>query len=297
MGDVRGRFRDDLARHPAPPLGDLVQQSVVQGRRLRRQRRLAQFGAGGSALAVLLVIGLAAGPFGVGADDAGQPAGPNVGGPGGPVAITTPSPAEVPDGAAPGRFEGGADEEPRGDPYRSAPPNPPTTVIDTVRVGPGPDGELLTTTPQGALELLTRLLPKGSTSGYASLQSSGAGPGMPYVQLYLDRGDGPGMVRLAIYQDDLGGGPRPGTVELTEVPGDCVRNKVVTVHHRGGLRIDLMICTCLIWEGKGTSPALPVLSVREATEIAANSIWGTKLPAGLVVNGAKRFSTLARSNG
>jgi len=58
MGDVRGRFRDDLARHPAPPLGDLVQQSVAQGRRLRRQRRRAQFGAGGSALAVLLVIGL-----------------------------------------------------------------------------------------------------------------------------------------------------------------------------------------------------------------------------------------------
>lgn len=105
MGDVRGRFRDDLARHPAPPLGDLVQQSVVQGRRLRRQRRLAQFGVGGSALAMLLVIGLAAGPLGVGADDAGQAGVPNAGSPGGSVDAATPSPAGSPDGA-PGGLEG-----------------------------------------------------------------------------------------------------------------------------------------------------------------------------------------------
>ncbi|MEW1588254.1 hypothetical protein AB0283_22765 [Micromonospora vinacea] len=296
MGDVRGRFTDDLARHPAPPLGDLVQQSVVQGRRLRRQRRLAQFGAGGSALAMLLVIGLAAGPLGVGADDAGQAGGPSVGSPGGSVDRATPSPAGSPNGA-PGGLAEGADEEQRGDPVRSAPPIPSTTVIDTVRIGAGPDGELLTTTPQGALELLTRLLPKGNTSGYASLESSGARPGMPYVQVFLDRGDGPGMVRLSIYRDGLGGDPVPGTVELTELPDNCVQNKMVTVHHRGGVRIDLMISTCLTWDVKGTSPAPPVLSVKEATEIAANPTWGTQLPAEFVVNGAKRFSTLARSNG
>ncbi|WP_430502980.1 hypothetical protein ACQRWP_15735 [Micromonospora trifolii] len=288
MGDVRGRFRDDLARHPAPPLGDLVQQSVMQGRRMRRQRRLAQFGAGGSALAMLLVIGLAAGPLGVGTGDAGQPAGPNVVLPGGSVDTATPSPADSPDG-----FEEGTDR----DPFRPVPPTPSTTVIDTVGIGAGPDGELRTTTPQGALELLTRLLPKGKTSGYASLESSGAGPGMPYVQLYLDRGDGPGMLRLSIYRDRLGGDPAPGTVELTEVPDNCVQTQMVTVHHRAGLQIDLMIATCLAWDAKGTSPAPPVLSVKEATEIAANPIWGTTLPAEFVINGAKKFPKLARSNG
>ncbi|MGC4758912.1 hypothetical protein [Micromonospora trifolii] len=292
MGDVRGRLRDDLARHPAPPLGDLVQQSVVQGRRLRRQRRLAQFGVGGSALAMLLVIGLAAGPLDVGADDVGQPAGPNVVLPGGSADATTPSPAEPSDGA-PGGFEDGTDR----DPFRSVPPTPSTTVIDTVRIGAGPDGELLTTTPQGALELLTRLLPKGKTSGYASLESSGTGPGMPSVQLYLDRGDGPGMLRLSIYRDRLGGDPAPGTVELTEVPDNCVQNKMVTVHHRAGLQVDLMISTCLVWDAKGTVPAPPVLSVKEAIEIAANPSWETKMPAGYVINGTKRFPKLARSNG
>ncbi|MGC4837875.1 hypothetical protein ACLQ3D_25570 [Micromonospora vinacea] len=296
MGDVRGRFRDDLARHPAPPLGDLVQQSVVQGRRLRRQRRLAQFGVGGSALAMLLVIGLAAGPLGVGADDAGQAGVPNAGSPGGSVDAATPSPAGSPDGA-PGGLEGGTDEEQRRDPFRPGPPVSSTTVIDTLRIGAGPDGELLTTTPQGALELLTRLLPKGKTSGYASLESIGARPGMPYVQVYLDRGYGPGMVRLAIYRDDRGGDPVPGTVELTEMPDNCVQNKMVTVHHPGGLRVDLMISTCLVWDAKGTVPTPPVLSVKEATEIAGNPTWGTELPAEYVVNGAKRFSTLARSNG
>ncbi|MET8092875.1 hypothetical protein [Micromonospora sp. NPDC005220] len=294
MGDVRDRFRHDLAQHPAPPLGDLVQQSVVQGRRLRRQRRLAQFGAGGSALAMLLVIGLAAGPPDFGADEDGQPGALGFGSSGGSVDTSTSSPS--PDGA-PGALAKGADEEQRENPARLVPPTPSTTVIDTVRIGAGPDGELLTTTPQAALELLTRLLPKGATSGYASLESGGAGPGMPYVQLYLDRGDGPGMVRLSIYQDNLGGDPVPGTVELTEVPDNCVRNKTVTVHHRGGLQIDLMIGTCLTWEGKGTSPARPVLSVEEATEVAANPTWGTKLPAEFVDTGAKRFPTLAGSNG
>ncbi|MEU8130813.1 hypothetical protein AB0B68_26680 [Micromonospora sp. NPDC049049] len=292
MGDVRGRFRDDLARHPAPPLGDLVQQAVVQGRRLRRQRRLAQFGAGGSALAMLLVIGLAAGPLGIGADDTGQPGGPNLVLPGGSVDTGSPSPADSPTGAPRG-FEPGTDENP-------APPvgpTPSTTVIDTVRIGAGPDGELATTTPQGALELLTRLLPPGKTSGYANLESSGAGPGMPFVQLYLDRGDGPGMLRLSIYRDRLGDDPRPGTVELTEVPGNCVQSQIITVHHDAGLQVDLMIATCLVWDPKGTVAAPAVLSVEEATEIAANPTWGTRLPAEYVINGAKRFPKLARSNG
>ena len=105
---------------------------------------------------------------------------------------------------------------------------------------------------------------------------------MPYVQLYLDRGDGPGMVRLAIYRDNLGGDPAPGTVELTEIPDNCVQNQMVTVHHRGGLQVNLMISTCLVWDPKGTLPAPPVLSVKEATEIAAQpESGGRRLPAEL----------------
>jgi hypothetical protein len=281
MGDVRGRFRDELARHPAPPLGDLVEQSVAQGRRLRRRRRLAQFGAGGSALAVLLVIGLAAASLGVGPGDAGPPGGLNLGAQGGSAGTATPSPAQSL-GNMPGGFEQGEGEARRGNPHRSVSPTPSTTVIDTVRIGAGPGGKLLTTTPQG---------------GYASLESSGAGPGMPYVQLYLDRGAGPGMVRLSIYQDALGGGPAPGTVELTEVPDNCVQNKIVTVHHREGLQIDLMISTCLAWHGKSNTPARPVLSVDEASEIAASSVWGTQMPAEFVITGEKQFPKLARLRG
>lgn len=293
MGDVRGRFTDELARHVAPPLGDLVQQSMVQGRRLRRRRRLAQIGAGASALAVLLVIGLAAGPLTNGADQAGRSDSWDIGSPGGSVDSPTPSPAETPDDAPSGGFVRGAAEAPG----VAASPTPTTTVIDTVRIGAGPDGALLTTTPQGALDLLMRLLPKGETSGEANLGSSGAGPGMPYVQIFLDRGDGPGMVRLSVYQDHLGGDPVPGTVELTEVPGNCVQDKMITVYHRDGLQIDVLIATCLAWAGKGNSPAPAVLSVDEAIAIAANPDWGTKLPAEYVRSGAKRFPTLARSDG
>ncbi|MBM0230556.1 hypothetical protein JNW91_00890 [Micromonospora sp. STR1_7] len=293
MDDVRSRFGDDLARHPAPPLGDLVQQAVVQGRRLRRQRRLAQFGAGGSALAVLLVIGLAAGPLNVGGDDAGQPGGLGFGAPGGPVGTAGTSSSD----GAPGEGERGpgAGELLR-EPGGSLLPTPSTKVIDTVRIREKPRGELLTTTEQGALLLLTRLLPRGRTSGYASLPSVGAGPGMPYVQLYLDRGKGPGMLRLSIYQDKIGGDPAPGTVELTEVPGNCVQDKMVTVHHGGGLQVDLLISTCLAWDGTQNPSAAPVLTVDEAVGIAANPIWGTRLPAEIVTSGEKLYPALARSN-
>ncbi|MEU0551627.1 hypothetical protein [Micromonospora sp. NPDC005979] len=293
MGDLRGRFRDEMARHVVPPLGDLLEQSVVQGRRLRRRRRLAQFGAGGSALAMLLVIGLAAGPLTGGADQVGQSETWGVGSPGGSVDSPTPFPAETPDSAPGGGSVAGAAEAPG----VATSATPTTTVIDNVRIGAGPDGPSLTTTPQGALELLMRLLPKGETSGQASLESSGAGPGMPYVQIFLDRGDGPGMVRLSVYQDRLGGDSLPGTVELTEVPGNCVQDKMITVYHRDGLQIDVLISTCLAWDGKGSSPAPAVLSVDEAIAIAANPTWGTKLPAEYVKSGAKRFPTLARSNG
>ncbi|WFF00077.1 hypothetical protein [Micromonospora sp. WMMD964] len=292
MGDVRGRFRDDLAHHPAPPLGDLVERAMVQGRRLRRRRRLAQVGAGGSALVMLVVIGLVGGPLGVGTGDDGPPGGMNVGSLGGRVDTTTPSPAGTTDG-----FVDDAGGKPGGALNPAMSPTPSTTVIDTVRIGAGPGGELLTATPQGALELLTRLLPKGKTGGYASLQSSGAGPGMPYVQLHLDRGEGPGMLRLSVYQDRLGDNPAPGTVELTEVPDNCVQNEMVTVYHHDGLQVDVMISTCLFWEGKGTSPAPPALSVDEAIAIAANPTWGTRIPAELVRSGAKNFASLARSNG
>ncbi|RZT79373.1 hypothetical protein EV382_2571 [Micromonospora violae] len=286
MGGVRGHFRDDLARHPAPPLGDLVEQAVVQGRRLRRRRRLAQVGASGSAVVMLLVIGLAVGPLGDGADESAQRGGWNGGSPGDPVGTATPSP---------GGFEKGVDDvEPEG---QLVGPTPSPTVIDTVRIGVAPGGEQLTTTPQGALELLTRLLPRGKTSGYVILPSTGAGPGMPYVQLYLDRGNGPGMVRLSIHQDNLGGDLAPGTVELTEIPDNCVQNKVVTVHHRGGLQVDVMIATCRSWDGKGNWAAPSVLSVKEATEIAANPSWGTTMPAEFVQSGAKNFASVARSNG
>ncbi|WP_422739118.1 hypothetical protein ACN263_07750 [Micromonospora sp. WMMD729] len=293
MGDVRGRMRDELARHVAPPLGDLVQQSMVQGRRLRRRRRLAQFGAGGSALVVLLLIGLAIGPRLGGDAQVGQPGTWDIGAPGGAVESPTPSPAQTLDSTPGGGFE---PDEPQA-PGVGTSPTPTTTVIDTVRIGAGPDGELQTTTPQAALELLTRLLPKGTTSGAASLGSGGAGPGMPFVQIYLDRGDGPGMVRLSIHQDRLGGDPVPGTVELTEVPGNCIQDKMITVYHRNGLQVDVLISTCLAWAGKGNSPAPVVLSVDEAIAIAANPTWGTRLPVEIVAMGAKKFSNLARSDG
>lgn len=287
MDDVRRLLGDDLARHPAPPLGDLVQQAMAQGRRLRRRRRLARIG-GGSTLVLVLVIGLAVGPFdpiGGAPGDAGPPGGLSLGPPQSPAGTNSGPP---PLGAPPGV---GSDLSLR---WAEGPANA-KRVLGTVTIRRKPVGATRTTSPEAALEMLTRLLPKGRISDYAILSDDV--PGMPFVQLYLDRGKGPGMLRLSIYQDNLGGGPAPGTVELTELPDNCVQDKMVTVHHGGGLQIDLLISSCLVGEGIGNPPAVPALSVEEAVNIAANPVWGTELPVDIVIGGTKRFSTLARPNG
>ncbi|MET8231126.1 hypothetical protein ABZS77_10660 [Micromonospora sp. NPDC005298] len=294
MDDVRRLLGDDLARHPAPPLGDLVQQAMAQGRRLRRRRRLARLG-GGSTLVLLLVIGLAVGPFDpigavpgdAGPGHAGPPGGPGLGPPDGPVG--------TPSGPLPPMAPGGVESQHQLR-WSEAPANA-TRVLGTVTIRRKPVGETRTASPEGALELLTRLLPKGRTSDYAVLPGDGASPGMPFVQLRLDRGKGPGVLRFSIYQDDLGAGPAPGTVELTEMPDDCVAAKRVTVHHYAGLQIDVLISSCLAGDGIGSPAAVPALSVEEAVEIASNPLWGTELPADIVAAGTKRFSTLDRSNG
>ncbi|MEK8104100.1 hypothetical protein NKG94_01370 [Micromonospora sp. M12] len=169
-------------------------------------------------------------------------------------------------------------------------------MIDAVRIGPGPAGPLLTTTPQGALELLTRLLPRGRPVVMRACTAAG-GP------RYAVRPDlpgprrGPGMLRLAVYRDGLGGDPAPGTVELTEAPGNCVQNQMVTVHHRDGLQVDLMISTCLAWDGRGDLAGTARPRREGGDRDRRQPDLGTQIPAEYVVNGAKRFSTLGRTNG
>lgn len=75
-------------------------------------------------------------------------------------------------------------------------------------------------TAAGVLELLTTLLttvlPTGKTSGYAATTEDGE----PFVQLYLDTGSGPGMLRVGVFH----GSEDPWTTdaELERAATDCL---------------------------------------------------------------------------
>jgi hypothetical protein len=231
---------EDLDRRPAPPLGDLVDSSVAQGRRLRRARTARRLGAGAAALvvfAVLIAVGVT-----------------RMSGPATVVAGTSPGPI-------------------------SSPPRVPATSASV-------------------LELLTRLLPPGTTSGYAR-----AADNPLHVQLMIDRGEGPAMVRVSVFHSSSGcssncrpaGGGAVATVG--EIPDNCIQRWRVTVYHDNGDAIAFDLSSCLEWNGTTNPPSPRALSDAEAIAIGANAGFGTTMPADLVAAGTQHFAAIRPING
>jgi hypothetical protein len=98
---IRGQLDQELADSSPPPLGSLVADSIVDGRRLRRRRRFAT--VAGAAAGVLLLIGggaVTAATLGGGAaapETAGQ-GGPPIMAPATPPTTTAPAPKLPPTG-------------------------------------------------------------------------------------------------------------------------------------------------------------------------------------------------------
>ncbi|MFI6071592.1 hypothetical protein ACIA5C_08390 [Actinoplanes sp. NPDC051343] len=127
--DLRAALRADLAGERPPPLGDVVGVAISQGRRIRRNRRLA---VGGAAVAVLAAVAFAA--FGPGPQ---LPLLPSALPPGSVPSIAVPPAAVVP------------------------------TRTVTVRNGTQrAEGMQKKATSAAMLHLLTTLLPPGRTSHY-----------------------------------------------------------------------------------------------------------------------------------
>lgn len=254
--ELRGLLRDELAAQRPPPLGDLVAVALRDGRRIRRRRRLAAFG-GGTAVAGVLAATMA------------------LGGPFGPATRSEP--------AADDRTVAGATPTPPrpGDAGHFPPPARPGAAA------PGP--EQVRATPEAMLVLLEGLLPAGRTSAPAK-----AGPRDLRVQLYLDRGNGPGMIRVSVSGDPRSG-PRTGTPAVTvdSQPDNCMQSTVARARWPDGLTVQAELATCLARDGRRNPPTLPALSKDEARVVVADPRWGTTMEAGLVRAGAERFPRVA----
>ena len=153
-------------------------------------------------------------------------------------------------------------------------------------------------TPAGLLELLLQNLPKGRTSHYAGDVEYGD----VSVQTFLDRGKGPGMIRLHVMTRKasdftgtwiaLGNGTE---YMVKHVPGNCYQNTIVWVHHPDNtlLQFDLSNCPELL----GVKTTRQILTAREAAQVGADPRWGVTIDPALNDQGAAAFPHLPEKFG
>jgi hypothetical protein len=269
--ELRTLMRSELSAERPPPLGDLVGTAMRDGRRIRRIRRLGAFGAGTAVAGVVALAATLSGPFGAGAGGVQAPA----------AAPAPPSAAPIPSGAP-------ALEVP---PRPGAPATPEATAtasrvrIDVNR-GRGPQ---LKATSAAMLELLTRLLPAGRTSDYGVATGDDL-----HVGLYLDRGRGPGMIRVSMGKGapPAGYGSNMAQLTIEHLADNCIQSTVVDAFRPDGTIVQVDVATCLAWDGKQNKPAGAALTAQQAAAIAVDPRWGMTMDADLVVTGAKRFPSL-----
>jgi hypothetical protein len=147
-------------------------------------------------------------------------------------------------------------------------------------------------TPAGVLKLLVENLPKGTTSHYAGDVEYGD----VSVQTYLNRGNGPGMIRLHVMTRKasaftgtwipLGNGTE---YQVISVPGNCYQHTVVSVHHTDDTLLQFDLSNCPEVNGQKMRQ---ILTAREAAEVGADPRWGVKIDPALNKQGAAAFPHL-----
>jgi hypothetical protein len=256
--ELRALLRAELQAERPPPLTDLVAAAIRDGRRIRRRRRLGAFGAGAAvagmvAAAVATTGGVAASP---------RPA--------------VPPAAAVPYALTPGSVP----------PSTATPIALPTPRTLTIHSGTQrAEGLQKKATSAAMLLLLTTLLPPGRTSHYGVSADNEL-----HVQLYLDDGTGPAMVRLSVGRSPTGKA-RGGTAAVTVIrdPGNCVQDTVVGAAWPDGTAVQVDVATCLAWDGVRNQPARRALSQKQAVAIAADPRWSVTMSAKLLALGAAKF--------
>jgi hypothetical protein len=281
--ELRALLRAGLEAERPPPIGDVVGAAIREGRRRRRNRRLGAIGAGTAAAGALAFV-LVSGAGLVARPEAALP-----------VADVR-SPAEVPPApSAPDTTQPPMIVSPETVPIPpTAPGTPPQARTLTIHSGTQrAEGMQKKATSAAMLHLLTQLLPPGRTSQFGAASDNDL-----HVQLYLDRGAGPGMVRVVVEQTPPGaqlkpvaGRPHGGTgiVTIEHFPDNCLQNTVVAAEWADGTMVQVDVASCLAWDGARNPAARPVLTAAEAVRIVADPRWGITMDAGEVDLAGKRF--------
>jgi len=257
--DLRALLRADLSGERPPPLGDLVGAAIRDGRRIRRKQRIRRIGAGLLAVAAAVTAFVLVGDGGV----AGRRFPPT-------EAAGVLSPPSVP-------LAGPV-------PVSTAEARTLTIRSGTKRAG----GSREKATSAAMLHLLTQLLPPGRMTHLGVAAEDDL-----QVQLYLDDGSGPGMVRVGVGASGPISGEPPGgetvSVTIRHMPDNCLQGTVVDAAWPDGTLVRVDVASCLDQAGP---PTLPALTVDQAVRVAADPRWGVTMDATLVAAGAKQFPSL-----
>jgi hypothetical protein len=271
---MRQLLVEELSEEYSPPIGDLVREAIDRGERLRSRRRAVR---AAGALAAVVAGGVAL------------------------ALLLTPGNGAP---AGPGRYA----QAPAASVPASASPAPPPLREDGLvfAVPTASSAPTVEATWAASLELLERLLP-----GRHSAQAWGDGEGSAgstFVQTYVDRGAGPGMLRLGVSGY---GGPREecqryercydvpgvGRISVQELPDNCVQSRIVALFRDDGVYVQLNMATCLAWDGTQNPQGRLVLSDQEAIDVVLDPRWGLRMPDELVSTGAARFGAAPRISG
>ena len=264
--ELRALLRAELNAERPPPLTDVVAGAIRDGRRIRRNRRVGAFGvgaalAGVAAAAVVTTASVSASTRPAVPAGAAQPANPAE------PSETPLSPGSVPPSAA--------------GPTAMALPRTLAIHSGTQRA----EGLQKKATSAAMLLLLTTLMPPGRTSHYAVAADDDL-----HVQLYLDNGSGPAMVRVSVAKTPLAPpADSPVTATLDRNPDNCIQDTTAGVVWPDGTTVQVDVATCLAWDGTRNPPCRRALTEKQAATIAADPRWGATMDAKLLALGAKRF--------
>lgn len=195
---------------------------------------------------------------------------------------------------------------------RGATPVRPVPAGDSSTVTPAAidrpvvaDPAAVPATPEALLELLTRLLKPAKTSAPAKSDD-----GRLRVQIYVDDGRGPGMIRLGISAAETAPPCRPNNdppvvchtlpdgsrASIVVVPDNCERRVAVSVYRPSGIRVDVDVASCLEFDGTTNPEGRRALNGDQAVALAADRRWGDAMNRDLVAAGARNFKGVRRTS-
>jgi len=287
MGDrFRSMIESELAEVDPPPIGDLVDNAIRDGRALRRTR-VVQRGVACVAAVSALVLGLGMAGTTLRPDDHPSPGY-------GVVAQSTPT-VTATGPAAPQR----ATTMPAGTPTMG--------IFEASPDYSGLESRPPNAAPAAVLLALTAVLPDGKTVG----QAGGRFDTYTGVQVFLNRGNGFGMIRVGVARylrkpasecavppgvlarcTDEGG----ALVETFEIESNCVQRRGVNVYRTDGIAVQINMGSCLV-EGRWMMPsdepfAEQVLGVDEAVKIALSAVWDERIMFDTAAKASERYPDL-----